>query len=275
MLPNDENELNRLDMQHKMWSITLDEKLHLAPIGPNPQNVLDIATGTGIWAIDFAEAYPSARVIGTDLSLVQPHYIPANLQFELADAEDAESWIFPQKFDYIHGRALASCFKDPLTIIRHIYSALKPGAYLELQDMTLQSADSPTDPFWQSDLYEWQLHVQEATKFTGVPWTNVPNYKRWLQEAGFEAVEELRFKWPSNQWSSNRKERLIGAWTQAQVSNGMMESISTRLFMAKLGWSKEKLDEFLARVKTDSRNPKIKAFTPVFVVWGRKPLGAE
>jgi ubiquinone/menaquinone biosynthesis C-methylase UbiE len=74
-------------MQHKMWSITLDEKLHLAPIGPNPQNVLDIGTGTGIWAIEFGsylsvhiqqilsfqgECYPSARVIGTDLSLIQP-----------------------------------------------------------------------------------------------------------------------------------------------------------------------------------------------------------
>ena len=31
-----------------MWSITLDGKLHLAPIGPNPHSVLDIATGTGI-----------------------------------------------------------------------------------------------------------------------------------------------------------------------------------------------------------------------------------
>jgi ubiquinone/menaquinone biosynthesis C-methylase UbiE len=49
-----------LDMQNKMWSITLDGKLHLAPIGPNPQNVLDIGTGTGIWAIEFGEfLFPS------------------------------------------------------------------------------------------------------------------------------------------------------------------------------------------------------------------------
>lgn len=46
-------------MQNKMWSITLDNKLHLAPIGSNPQNVLDIATGTGIWAIDFGTFFPS------------------------------------------------------------------------------------------------------------------------------------------------------------------------------------------------------------------------
>jgi hypothetical protein len=41
------------DMQHKMWSITLNGKLHLASIGPTPENVLDIGTGTGVWAIEF------------------------------------------------------------------------------------------------------------------------------------------------------------------------------------------------------------------------------
>jgi hypothetical protein len=61
-------------------------------------------------------------VIGTDLSLVQPRYVPANLQFEQSDAEDPEAWIFPQKFDYVHGRALASCFKDPLEVIKSAYS---------------------------------------------------------------------------------------------------------------------------------------------------------
>ena len=85
----------------------MEDKLHLAPIGPNPQNVLDVATGqklyhmsasefiltldlgTGIWAIEFGECrnlshcrtsdhilaaqqYPSARVLGTDLSAIQP-----------------------------------------------------------------------------------------------------------------------------------------------------------------------------------------------------------
>jgi ubiquinone/menaquinone biosynthesis C-methylase UbiE len=33
--------------------IMLEGRLNLAPIGRNPQNVLDIGTGTGIWAIDF------------------------------------------------------------------------------------------------------------------------------------------------------------------------------------------------------------------------------
>jgi ubiquinone/menaquinone biosynthesis C-methylase UbiE len=35
--------------------MTLYDQLFLAPIKPNPQNVLDIGTGTGIWAIDFGQ----------------------------------------------------------------------------------------------------------------------------------------------------------------------------------------------------------------------------
>lgn len=45
--------VNRLvDLQHNLWKITLGGSLHLAPIGAIPK-VLDLGTGTGIWAIDF------------------------------------------------------------------------------------------------------------------------------------------------------------------------------------------------------------------------------
>lgn len=85
-----------LDLQHHLMLLILDGKLHVAPIENikgGLHNVLDIATGTGIWAIDFgteavfsiscllgscilinvtANAHPSASVIGTDLSPIQP-----------------------------------------------------------------------------------------------------------------------------------------------------------------------------------------------------------
>lgn len=36
------------------WLIIMKGELYKAP-GKNPQNVLDLGTGTGIWAIDMAE----------------------------------------------------------------------------------------------------------------------------------------------------------------------------------------------------------------------------
>jgi methylase of polypeptide subunit release factors len=47
----------------------MEGKLHLAPV-KDPQRILDVGTGTGIWAIDTADLYPSAEVIGTDLRYV-------------------------------------------------------------------------------------------------------------------------------------------------------------------------------------------------------------
>lgn len=42
-----------LDLQHHLYRLTLDEKLYLAPIKDDAQDVLDIGTGTGLWAIEF------------------------------------------------------------------------------------------------------------------------------------------------------------------------------------------------------------------------------
>lgn len=68
--------------------VTLSRKLHPAPISENIQKAIDLGTGTGIWAIDFADPYPSAEVIGNDLSPTQPPFTPPNLQFYVDDIED-------------------------------------------------------------------------------------------------------------------------------------------------------------------------------------------
>jgi methylase of polypeptide subunit release factors len=39
-------------MTHHMMVLVSGGQLHLAPIGENPQRILDIGTGTGIWAIE-------------------------------------------------------------------------------------------------------------------------------------------------------------------------------------------------------------------------------
>jgi ubiquinone/menaquinone biosynthesis C-methylase UbiE len=90
--------------------------------------VLDLATGTGIWAIEFAEQFPSAHVIGTDLSPIQPAYVPPNCHFVVDDAEDP--WLFSHEFDYIHGRMLVTCFQSHLEVFRSAFDNLRPGGYL-------------------------------------------------------------------------------------------------------------------------------------------------
>lgn len=114
-LPNDGEEQDRLDAQHELWLLLLGGKLALAPLfteqDDHPQgldvDVLDIGTGTGIWAWQFARQHPRARVVGTDLSLIQhargeEDPVPPNCTFVQEDSE--EGWGHDHLFDYIHWR---------------------------------------------------------------------------------------------------------------------------------------------------------------------------
>lgn len=51
-LPNDETEQNREDMLHAMMLEATDGRLFYAPIGEYPQKIVDLGTGTGMWALE-------------------------------------------------------------------------------------------------------------------------------------------------------------------------------------------------------------------------------
>ena len=44
-----------------MCTTTLGGRLHLAPV-TQAHRVLDVGTGTGIWAIDYADEHPESQV---------------------------------------------------------------------------------------------------------------------------------------------------------------------------------------------------------------------
>lgn len=51
-----------MDLVHHLYSLLLGGKLFLAPIPDEPHRILDLGTGTGIWAMDFAELASPIKV---------------------------------------------------------------------------------------------------------------------------------------------------------------------------------------------------------------------
>lgn len=56
---NDEEANEHYDICHALYTKTFHGRLFLAPIGPEPTRILDLGTGTGIWAIDVADSFPT------------------------------------------------------------------------------------------------------------------------------------------------------------------------------------------------------------------------
>jgi len=55
-----QREADRLDLQHHVLCLTYASKLYFAPV-ENPKHVLDVGTGTGIWAIDLGRSLTKGR----------------------------------------------------------------------------------------------------------------------------------------------------------------------------------------------------------------------
>jgi SAM-dependent methyltransferase len=66
-LPKDEEEDNRLNFQHYALFHAIGNH-YVAPVSPPLHTVLDVGTGTGIWANEMATLFPASLVVGLDLS---------------------------------------------------------------------------------------------------------------------------------------------------------------------------------------------------------------
>lgn len=265
-LPNDAAEQERLDLQHQLFTIAIGSRLQIAPIAENPRRVLDIATGTGIWAIDFAAQHPRSQVVGTDLSPIQPQFLPENCRFEIDDVED--EWTFSEPFDFIHGRALMSCFNDPAAVVRQGFENLAPGGIMEFQDalFPMKYIDgAPTE----SALYRWNEMMLEGVSRLGRSWSNVENYRRYFEEAGFENIVEKRFYWPTSPWAKGNYFKTVAAYFQEDMLAGL-EAMSLKV-LGVLGMTPDQVREFVEDVKKDFKDTNVHAYLEVTYIYGYKP----
>jgi hypothetical protein len=184
--------------------------------------------------------------------------VPPNCRFEVDDAED--DWTFSHNFDYIHGRLLMSCFKDFPAIVAKCFSALHPGGYLELQDISPLAC---LDSSWEgTELFRWKTLILAGAAALGMDWMKATRYKQYLEDAGFANVEEVNLAWATNCWPRGTHNKMIGAMNNQNYLDGI-QGFSIRVLTKGLGMSMEEVEVLLVGVRKDLKDKKIHCYTPV------------
>ncbi|CAH0052544.1 unnamed protein product [Clonostachys solani] len=268
VLPNDEEEKQRLDIQNHQFSITFDGRSCFSPGADGARRVLDVGTGTGVWAIDFADEHPHATVIGVDLSPIQPEYVPVNCRFEVDDIENEWTWTEP--FDFIFSRMMAGSFANWDNFMNEALFHSKPGGWLEVIDSSVPCRSDDGSLTEDHALHQWMSLMLKASENLGRSIAASNHHKQRFINAGLKNVTQRAYKWPTNPWPKDSKNKELGFWTLANIENGL-EGISMALLTRGLGWTKEQLLPFLAVVRKDMRDPHIHAYWTILVTYGQKP----
>ncbi|KAJ4009243.1 hypothetical protein NW752_009542 [Fusarium irregulare] len=269
-LPNDDQQLESVDLTHHYLMILLDDQLYLPPLKEDKlQKVLDVGTGTGIWAIEFADRFPNVEIVGTDLSPCQPEWVPPNVRFEIDDAVLNWTWE-PNEFDFIHIRYLFGAIKDWTALFKEAYRCVAPGGWVQSAeaDVEFRSDDGTIDLEPSLALYK-KLFV-EGGKVLNTPFFVYDMQVKAFEDAGFEEIRVVDYKIPVGDWPKDPKLREVGKFVRACLENDI-EGYTLMMWQDVLQWPKEEYQMFLLSIRKAIKNPKIHTYMKVRYVYGRKP----
>ncbi|KAI9856392.1 MAG: hypothetical protein M1824_005430 [Vezdaea acicularis] len=261
MFPCDEQEKDRLDMQHKFFSIARRDYLFNGPLacppGERPE-ILDLGTGTGIWAIDMADKFPEAWVTGLDLAEIQPASIPKNLRFRIQDHEGL--WTMGEGTkDLIHLRMGCGSVSHWPELYQKVFAHLRPGyGSFEQVEMDLQPrCDDGTMPETAA-VRQWYNYLADATARADKPIQYEHNTEQLLQHAGFTDIRHQTIRIPVNTWSPNAFEKIVGRWWNMILKEGLgLEALSVAPLTRVFRWSHADVARLLKDVTHDICNKKM------------------
>ena len=197
MLPKDEQEIQRLDMQHHILKKVLKAN-YLAPLQKSRvSTILEVGSGTGIWMKEIAEEIPTTRVDGFDLDepIIQLNSHCSWTRGNLLDGLPYEE----NSFDFVHQRLLVLGVPRAHwpQVIRELVRVTRPGGWIELVECDLRFSPSGT---YTRDFISWLV---QASQQRGLDISIGIQTKSLLEAAGLVSVEEQKEDIPLGDWGGH------------------------------------------------------------------------
>ncbi|KAJ5184050.1 hypothetical protein N7492_001666 [Penicillium capsulatum] len=280
ILPSDESMFETYEAGH-LLSLVLDMEhknpLFRAPVGKDAKHILDIGTGSGVWAVDVADMFPEATVRGVDLFPPPVSWMPPNCVLEVDNV--VEEWTWRDDFDLIHMRIMIGSFtpEEWAQVYKRCYDHLRPGGWIEQIEATPAiSCDHGTIPE-DSVLQTWGPNIMSCGARAGRPCDTIDTMTDSLRKAGFVDFHEKNYKWPLGAWPRDQKYKEAGTINFQHWLTGMEGWCMWLLthFGAPEPWTQEEVRVYVAKMRKELKNPNYHAYQRARRVWARKPFPDE
>ncbi|CAI6093769.1 unnamed protein product [Clonostachys chloroleuca] len=282
--PNDEAGGRVMDLQHHLWKSCLggnltDTRLPIEkPNFAEPSfHILDVGTGTGIWAIEMALRYPQATILGMDISSsLLPKDVPSNLTFEVADITE-EPWP-PRLYDFIHMRNICQGgISDWQALITNAYNHLRPGGHLEftLYKPRFFGVDPAQTDLPSGELAEigpacrlYETLLTTMTEALGLDYDPMSRIVGWLGDLGGENIRERTY------WVPLHSPRDVVMRERSELMRQVflhgMDQFNLMLF-DRNGWSESDTRDLIDQVNKEVQDPKLRSSVRLAFITAKKP----
>ncbi|KAH7341466.1 S-adenosyl-L-methionine-dependent methyltransferase [Rhizoctonia solani] len=251
-------------------------------LGRGPKDILDVASGSGIWVIEIAREFPQSRVVGIDLS--KPGFlgqdVPENASFIVADItkrfpfEDAS-------FDVVQMRIVPSVSERTL-IYQEIHRVLRPGGVIQLVELSPPVSRKGTRPPALDEIDQavargGHVHKKNENKpsldVDGKPeyWSIASRIAPVIRASPlmWGNVHEKKFGVPIGVWSNDEVDQEAGRIMKRQTVE-LYSGFRPNLIDIG-GMAEDKVDEIIARLTDELEDgPKWQLETLYDFIWAIK-----
>ncbi|KAG8872850.1 hypothetical protein FRB97_007285, partial [Tulasnella sp. 331] len=229
----DKTERDRLNQQHDMFGVKFgglyprpdDVRRALTTRPSYTPTILDIGTGSGIWAVQMALEFPRSQVLGIDLAAPISTMGPPNCRFKTYDVNQGLDGL-GMTFDVVHIRCVDQGVRSQVDLISTVAKVMRPGgiflsiggssAVCDEQDglITAEAEDEPGFS-WAAKLLRINERIvqRRSPGIVDVPkmFQNLKKIDCWEECGGNKVRVAL------SPWENDERERSVGEMMRSNL----------------------------------------------------------